>query len=147
MKVHREGTGLLLTLFTLLFVVDLLIYYTIDKGFFFYLFTASSVVFFALVLNFFRSPHPRFPYESEGPAIAPADGTVVAIEEVAENEYFHDRRLQVSIFMSVFNVHANWYPVNGVVKHVSHQKGRFQAAYLPKSSTDNERSTIVITTS
>ena len=125
MKVHREGTGLLLTLFTLLFVVDLLIYYTIDKGFFFYLFTASS----------------------EGLVIAPADGTVVAIEEVAENEYFHDRRLQVSIFMSVFNVHANWYPVNGVVKHVSHQKGRFQAAYLPKSSTDNERSTIVITTS
>jgi len=147
MKVHREGTGLLLTLFTLLFVVDLLIYYTIDKGFFFYLFTASSVVFFALVLNFFRSPHRRFPYDSEGLVIAPADGTVVAIEEVAENEYFHDRRLQVSIFMSVFNVHANWYPVNGVVKHVSHQKGRFQAAYLPKSSTDNERSTIVITTS
>ena len=138
MKVHREGTGLLLTLFTLLFVVDLLIYYTIDKGFFFYLFTASSVVFFALVLNFFRSPHRRFPSDSEGLVIAPAHGTV---------EYFHDRRLQVSIFMSVFNVHANWYPVNGVVKHVSHQKGRFQAAYLPKSSTDNESSTIVITTS
>ena len=147
MKVHREGTGLLLSLFTLLFVVDLLIYYTIDKGFFFYLFTAAAVIFFALVLNFFRSPHRRFPYDSEGLVIAPADGTVVAIEEVAENEYFHDRRLQVSIFMSVFNVHANWYPVNGVVKHVSHQKGRFQAAYLPKSSTENERSTIVITTS
>ncbi len=147
MKVHREGTGLLLSLFTLLFIVDLLIYYAIDKGFFFYLFVVASVVFFGLVLNFFRSPHRRFPYDSEGLVIAPADGTVVALEHVDENEYFHDRRLQVSIFMSVFNVHANWFPVNGVVKHVEHQDGRFQAAYLPKSSTENERSTIVITTS
>ncbi len=147
MKVHREGTGLLLSLFTLLFIVDLLIYYTMDKGFFFYLYTTAAVVLFGLVLNFFRSPHRRFPYDSEGLVIAPADGTIVAIENVSENEYFHEPRLQVSIFMSVFNVHANWFPVNGVVKHVSHQKGRFQAAYLPKSSTDNERSTIVITTS
>ena len=147
MKVHREGTGLLLSLFTLLFIADLLIYHTMDKGFFFYLFTAAAVIIFGLVLNFFRSPHRRFPYDSEGLVIAPADGTVVAIEDVDENEYFHERRLQISIFMSVFNVHANWFPVNGTVKHVAHQKGRFQAAYLPKSSTDNDRSTIVITAS
>jgi len=78
--------------------------------------------------------------------IAPADGTIVAIEEVMENEYFHDKRLQVSIFMSIFNVHANWFPVNGTVEHVSHRNGRFTSAYLPKSSLDNERSTIVIKT-
>ena len=78
--------------------------------------------------------------------IAPADGTIVAIEEVMENEILHKKCLQISIFMSIFNVHANWFPVNGTVKHVSHQNGRFMAAYLPKSSTENERSAVVITT-
>ena len=78
--------------------------------------------------------------------IAPADGTIVAIEEVKENEILHKPCIQVSIFMSVFNVHANWFPVNGTVRHVSHHRGRFMAAYLPKSSVENERSTILITT-
>ena len=146
MKVHREGTGLLLSLFTFLFIVNLIIYYTIGKGYLFYIVMAVSTGFFLLILNFFRSPARRFPYDSEGLVIAPADGTVVAIEEVIERGYFNDKRLQISIFMSIFNVHANWFPVNGTVKHVSHQKGHFRAAYLPKSSTENERSTIVITT-
>ena len=146
MKVHREGTGLLLSLFTFLFIVNLIIYYTIGKGILFYMMMSVSTGFFLLILNFFRSPSRRFPYDSEGLVIAPADGTIVAIEEVMEREYFNEKRLQISIFMSIFNVHANWFPVNGTVKHVSHQKGRFRAAYLPKSSTENERSTIVITT-
>lgn len=144
MKVHKEGTGLLISMFTFLFVVNSAIYYTIGKGIIFYIVLPVSGALFLLVLNFFRSPSRRFPYDSEGLVIAPADGTIVAIEEVMENEYFHEKRLQVSIFMSVFNVHANWFPVNGTVQHVSHQKGRFQAAYLPKSSTENERSTIVV---
>jgi phosphatidylserine decarboxylase len=76
--------------------------------------------------------------------ISPCDGKVVVIEEVYEPEYFKDKRLQVSIFMSPLNVHANWYPMNGTVKYVTHHEGRFQGAYLPKSSTENERSTIVI---
>jgi phosphatidylserine decarboxylase len=146
MKVHREGTGLLLSLFTFLFVISLTLYYTIGKGHVFYISISLSAALFLLILNFFRSPFRRFPYDSEGLVIAPADGTIVAIEEVMENEYFHEKRLQISIFMSVFNVHANWFPVNGVVRRVSHQAGRFRAAYLPKSSTENERSTIVITT-
>ena len=146
MKVHREGTGLLLSLFTFLFIVNLIIYYTIGKGVIFYVVLPVSAGHFLLILNFFRSPSRRFPYDSEGLVIAPADGTVVAIEEVMEREYFNEKRLQISVFMSVFNVHANWFPVNGTVKHVSHQKGNFKAAYLPKSSTENERSTIVITT-
>ena len=78
--------------------------------------------------------------------MAPADGKIVVIEEVDENEYFHDKRLMISIFMSVVNVHANWYPVDGVVKKVGHQNGKFMKAWLPKASTDNERSMVVIET-
>jgi phosphatidylserine decarboxylase precursor-related protein len=146
MKVHREGTGLLLSLFTILFFTNLVIYHTIGKGLLFYSILCFSTILFLLVLNFFRSPYRRFPYDSEGLVIAPADGTIVAIEEVMENEILNEKRLQISIFMSVFNVHANWFPVNGTVKHVSHNSGRFMAAYLPKSSTENERSAVVITT-
>lgn len=145
MKVHKEGTGLLLTLFTLIFIVNVTLYYTASKGLF-YTVTFFTTVFFLLILNFFRSPYRRFPYDSEGLVIAPADGTIVAIEEVMENEILHKQCLQISILMSIFNVHANWFPVNGMVKHVSHQNGRFMAAYLPKSSTENERSAVVITT-
>ena len=146
MKVHKEGTGLLLTLFTVLFVVNVALYHTVGKGVLFYSVATVSTILFLLILNFFRSPFRRFPYDSEGMVIAPADGTIVAIEEVMENEILHRKCLQISIFMSVFNVHANWFPVNGTVKHVSHNNGRFMAAYLPKSSTENERSAVVITT-
>ena len=146
MKVHKEGTGLLLTLFTVLFVVNVALYHTVGKGVLFYSVATVSTILFLLILNFFRSPFRRFPYDSEGLVIAPADGTIVAIEEVMEYEILHRKCLQISIFMSVFNVHANWFPVNGTVKHVSHNNGRFMAAYLPKSSTENERSAVVITT-
>jgi phosphatidylserine decarboxylase len=145
-KVHKEGTGLLLSMFTLLFIINMAVYHWVDNPYVFYTVFALSTTLYIGALNFFRSPHRRFPYDSGGLVIAPADGTIVAIEEVDENEYFHEKRIQVSIFMSVFNVHANWFPVNGTVRHVSHRKGRFKAAYLPKSSTDNERSTIVIRT-
>ena len=128
MKVHKEGTGLLLTLFTILFIVNITLYHTVGKGMLFYSVAFVSTVLFLLVLNFFRSPFRRFPYDSEG------------------LEILHKKCLQISIFMSIFNVHANWFPVNGTVKHVSHQNGRFMAAYLPKSSTENERSAVVITT-
>lgn len=146
MKVHKEGTGLLLSLFTIYFVVNLVIYHTVGKGGIFYGVAFITSIFFLLVLNFFRSPARCFPYDSEGLVIAPADGTIVAIEEVEENEILHRPCMQISIFMSVFNVHANWFPVNGTIKYVSHQNGRFMAAYLPKSSTENERSAVVITT-
>ena len=146
MKVHKEGTGLLLTLFTILFIVNVVLYYTVQSGLLFYAVSLTSAIFFLLILNFFRSPYRRFPFDPEGFVMAPADGTIVAIEETVEKEIFREKRLQVSIFMSVFNVHANWFPVNGTVKYVAHQNGRFMAAYLPKSSTENERSTVVITT-
>ncbi|MDR2809931.1 MAG: phosphatidylserine decarboxylase family protein [Tannerellaceae bacterium] len=146
MKVHKEGTGLLLTLFTCLFLLNLVLYHINGKCTSFYSVLLVSLIVFLLILNFFRSPSRRFPFDSEGLVIAPADGTIVAIEEVKENEVLHKECIQISIFMSVFDVHANWFPVNGTVKYVCHQKGRFMAAYLPKSSIENERSTIIITT-
>ena len=146
MKVHKEGTGLLLTLFTILFIVNITLYHTVGKGMLFYSVAFVSTVLFLLVLNFFRSPFRRFPYDSEGLVIAPADGTIVAIEEVMENEILHKKCLQISIFMSIFNVHANWYPVDGTIKKVAHHNGNFMKAWLPKASTENERSTVVIET-
>lgn len=137
---------MLLSLFTVLFILNMTIYYTAVSKTLFYIVLSLSSVFFLLLLNFFRSPFRRFPFDPEGMVVAPADGTIVAIEEVKENEILQENRIQVSIFMSVFNVHANWFPVNGTVKHVSHHNGRFVAAYLPKSSTENERSAVVITT-
>lgn len=136
----------MLTLFTVFFIVDVGIYHMIGRGWLFHTVSLVTGTLFLLVLNFFRSPYRRFPYDSEGLVIAPADGTIVAIEEVMENEILHRPCLQISIFMSIFNVHANWFPVNGMVKLVRHQNGRFRAAYLPKSSVENERSSIVITT-
>ena len=143
-KVHHEGTGFLLILFAILFIVNGSLYFLKENKILFYCIFGVSVFLYLIIYNFFRCPPRRFPSDAEGLVIAPADGTIVAIEEVMENEYFHEKRIQVSVFMSLFNVHANWFPVNGTVEHVSHRKGRFQSAFLPKSSTENERSTIVI---
>jgi phosphatidylserine decarboxylase len=115
-----------------------------SKSLLFYFVLIFSIGIFAAVLNFFRSPNRVFKGIDSETVICPADGTIVVVEEVVENEYFHENRLLVSIFMSLFNAHINWIPCNGKIIHCSHQKGRFRAAYLPKSSTENERSTIVI---
>lgn len=106
----------------------------------------ASIVVYLIVVNFFRCPIRLFDGETDGIVVAPCDGKVVVVEEVEENEYFNDRRLMISIFMSLFNVHANWVPVDGTVRKVEHQNGRFKAAWLPKASTDNERSTVIIET-
>ena len=145
-KVHREGTGLLLSAFTIVLIVNFPLYYFRVNNLLFYSVLTVSLFLFLILLNFFRSPLRRFTTDAEGLVIAPADGTIVALEEVMENDYFHDKRIQISIFMSVFNVHANWFPVNGTIEHVSHRDGRFKSAYLPKSSSENECSSIVIKT-
>jgi phosphatidylserine decarboxylase len=112
----------------------------------FYVVLFVSAVVYALMVNFFQCPVRLFGKDTNKIVVAPADGKIVVIEEVEENEYFHDRRLMISIFMSILNVHANWYPVDGVIKKVSHQNGRFLKAWLPKASTENERSMVVIET-
>ncbi len=145
-RIHHEGTDTLVISAILLLALNSALYYYIDSKWPFYVIAPISIVVWLLLLNFFRCPIRLFKGETKQIVVAPADGKIVCIEEVDENEYFHDRRLLVSIFMSVFNVHANWYPVDGLVKKVAHHDGRFQAAWLPKSSTENERSMVVIET-
>lgn len=146
MKIHQEGRNILIILCIALLILNALFHYFINIHYITIPVLVISIIFYLLVLNFFRSPKRHYKGDMANSVVAPADGTIVAVEEVMENEYFHDKRIQVSIFMTIFNVHANWFPVNGTVTHVSHQNGRFMAAYLPKSSTENERSTVVIKT-
>lgn len=112
----------------------------------FYIAVGLAAAVLAILINFFRCPIRTFEADSDGIVVAPADGKVVVIEEVEENEYFNDRRIMVSIFMSLTNVHANWFPVDGIVKMVKHERGNFHKAWLPKASIENERSTVVIQT-
>lgn len=144
-RLHSEGTTTLILGAVLIVAFCSLIGYGFGfDSFWFYLVSGLLAAVYLVVVNFFRCPIRRFEEDPTGLVLAPADGTIVVVEEVDENEYFHDRRLMISIFMSLFNVHANWIPIDGVVKIVRHYNGRFQAAWLPKASTDNERSTIVI---
>lgn len=145
-RLHREGTDILITSAIILIFINAAIYWWIPDKTPFYVTATVCLILYLIMVNFFRCPIRLFAGDTENVVVAPADGTVVVVEEVDEHEYFHDRRIMISIFMSITNVHANWYPVDGVVKHISHQNGHFMKAWLPKASTDNERSTIVIET-
>lgn len=145
-RIHREGTHILWGSFLLLLLINAALYWGIECKIPFYIVAVPSIVVYLLMVNFFRCPIRLFGKETENIVVAPADGKIVVIEEVDENEYFHDRRLMISIFMSIVNVHANWYPVDGTIKKVAHHNGNFLKAWLPKASTENERSTVVIET-
>lgn len=145
-RIHREGRGIIVTLTFLIFAINVPIYLYMSNWIFAItlLLSAALLVF---VTYFFRNPMRILEVSDPNLLIAPADGRVVVTEPTTENEYFHDRRLQVSIFMSPFNVHANWYPIEGKVLVSEHQDGYHKGAWLPKSSTENERSLVVIETS
>lgn len=147
-RLHHEGTVILRNSLVAILVINGLLYFLLKDVCLlpFYIILAISIILYAIAVNFFRCPIRLFEGDVEGTVVAAADGKVVIIEEVEENEYFHDRRLMVSIFMSVTNVHANWFPVEGIVKKVAHHNGNFHKAWLPKASTENERSTVVIET-
>ena len=144
MRIHKEGKGILTKLMVFILIVDALIVglFHATNPTFVLLFCLFSLLVFLFFLNFFRNPHRVYEGDSTGLVMAPADGTVVVVEPTIEGEYLKDERIQVSIFMSVFNVHANWYPVNGKILYY----GLFWKANLPKSSTENERSTVVVET-
>ena len=107
-------------------------------------FSGISAVLYLLVVNFFRSPRRTFKGNRENVVVSSVDGTVVALEEVFEPEVLRRKVRMLSVFMSVFNVHANWFPTDGEVLMVKHHSGRFLSAYLPKASIENERSTVLI---
>ncbi|HKM44227.1 MAG TPA: phosphatidylserine decarboxylase family protein [Dysgonamonadaceae bacterium] len=146
MRIHKEGRKTLTYTLIISFVINVLMFYFLSKNFFTYFIFALTVTVYIFLLNFFRSPKRIYSGEVLGRVNAPTDGKVVALEKVFEKDYLKCECIQISIFMTIFNAHSNWIPVTGKITHVSHQKGRYMAAYLPKSSTENERSTIVIET-
>ena len=146
-KIHHEGANILVILFIVLAAVNVLVWWLCRECPAAYITTLTvSAIFYLLVVNFFRSPKRHFKGDPTNLVVSSADGKVVALEEVYEPEVLKCKCIQLSVFMSVLNVHANWFPVNGTVTYSVHHKGRFMAAYLPKSSTENERSTVVIRT-
>lgn len=142
LKIDREGYEIIRNTFIILasillgmYVVLPQIITTVTGGVFF--------VFWILIIRFFRLPRRERIVNSDK-VFAPSDGTIVVIEKTHEGEYFKDERIQVSIFMSIWNVHANWFGIGGTVRYFKHHNGKFMVAWHPKSSTENERTTIVI---
>ncbi len=146
-RIHREGTDTLIYSVMVLVAVGVILWRSFESHAPFIVFAAIFGTVWCIVLNFFRCPIRLFGTDdTEKLVVAPADGRVVVIEEVEENKYFHEKRIMVSIFMSLFNVHANWFPVDGKVKMVKHQNGAFHKAWLPKASEENEMTDVIITT-
>lgn len=145
-KVHHEGTHILIISAIAIALVVVPMWLWFKPIAWPIAVTAVLGVLYLLTVNFFRSPRRHFDGNPHNAVVASADGTVVALEEVYEPEYLKCRCIQLSIFMTILNVHANWFPVNGEVVYAAHHTGRFLGAYLPKSSTENERSTVVIRT-
>lgn len=145
MKIHREGYLIILIGFLILSVIELGAYFLWKWSgwtWLFALLTLGVLVMFYLIVQFFRVPKRQFTF-TDNDILCPADGKIVVIEEITESEYFNDRRIQISIFMSPMNVHANYNPISGIIKYVKYHPGLFLVAWHPKSSTDNERSTVV----
>jgi phosphatidylserine decarboxylase len=142
-KIHREGHKILLVSGIILLVINLIVAYIFRNLVLYYIAAGISLVIIAAFASFFRIPHRKF-NENDNKIIAPADGRVVVIEETHEKEYFGDKRIQVSIFMSPANVHVNRNPISGVVKYQKYHPGKYLVAWHPKSSEKNERNTVVI---
>ncbi|KAA0990713.1 phosphatidylserine decarboxylase family protein [Dyadobacter aurulentus] len=146
MKLHKEGYTIILITIIVLVLINLGINYLLPDGYWIpRLVLIGSFVVLLLVVQFFRVPK-RVVHKSDRQIVAPCDGKVVVIEEVVETEYFKGPRRQISIFMSPLNVHVNWNPVSGVIQYFKYHAGLYLVAWHPKSSTDNERTTVVIRT-
>ncbi|HJN63468.1 MAG TPA: phosphatidylserine decarboxylase family protein [Flavobacteriales bacterium] len=142
MKLHKEGIKILRNEILIFTLVNYITYWNSELIFWF--FTLPLAVFlFVMSVYFFRVPKRDF-QRKEGCVYAPCDGRVVVIEQAEENEYYKDKRLQISIFMSPLNVHNNIYPISGKVTYTKYHRGKFLVAWHPKASTDNERNTIVV---
>lgn len=142
---HREGQRIIIITFFLASAFVLLAQYYVDLSWARWLIQIASILILVLILQFFRNPK-RVVEKNFDDILAPVDGKVVAIEEVMENEYFNDKRIQVSIFMSPINVHVTRYAASGSIKYSEYHPGKYLVAWHPKSSEENERTTVVINT-
>ncbi len=144
MTFHKEGyTSLALCVLFIAITNVIIKYYIHDVTWFVWLWYAFSLFLFVTIVQFFRSPSRTLTI-NERQIICPADGKVVVIEETEEAEYFKDKRVQLSVFMSPVNVHINRNPISGVVKFFKYHPGKYLVAWDPKSSTENERTTTVV---
>ena len=143
MILHKEGTKIIVYTVLLLSAINLTFFQFVDVPFLNYILLSISVVFLVLVLNFFRVPLRKVTINDKN-ILAPSDGKLVVIEQVQENEYLKEKCIQLSIFMSPLNVHKQWFPINGKVEYTKYHPGKYLVAWHPKSSTENERSTTVI---
>lgn len=144
MKIQKEGIPIIVMM-TLVVAAILIGYFCFLPSYWFIsvLLCGGLAIFLYLVIRFFRNPH-RIINKVDNGILSPADGTIVNIAEIYEGEYFKDRRMIISIFMSVYNVHVNSYPIDGTVEYVGYHPGKYLVAKLPKSSTDNEHNSIVV---
>ena len=142
MRIHKEGYKIILNSFLIIAVLVTATCLLLSNPYARYLAIGGGLILFVLIVRFFREPK-REPVLDESAVIAPADGTIVIVKKVYEPEYLKAECTQVSIFMSVFNVHANWFPVNGKVLYYKYHPGRYLVAMHPKSSEKNERTTVV----
>jgi phosphatidylserine decarboxylase len=140
---HKEGYKIILITLSLCIGLALLTDYYLQHKVLKGAIVISLIVFLFLILQFFRNPKRNF-IKNESQVLSPVDGKVVVIEEVFEKEYFNDKRLQISVFMSPINVHATRYPVSGKVVLSKYHPGKFLVAWHPKSSEENERTTVVV---
>lgn len=146
-RIHREGNDTLLMGLLAMLLISAALWWGFDSYWPLVTFLVVAVPIYLVVLNFYQCPIRCLEVDDTSKlVVAPADGKVVVVEEVEENEYFHEKRLMISIFMSLFNVHANWFPVDGKVKLVKHTDGKFLKAWLPKASEENEHTDVIITT-
>lgn len=143
-RIHHEGTAVLVPLLIVLVALNVPLWLFMVPGPVPVVLSVISVVCYLFVFNFFRCPRRHYNGERENMVVSSVDGKVVAVERVYEPEYLNSEAIMVSVFMSPLNVHANWYPVDGEVEYVKHHSGRFLSAWLPKASTENERSTVGI---
>jgi len=143
MTFHKEGIPSLILTIVFIAMINTITHLFLDVYIVTVLGYCISAFLFIVIVQFFRSPKRELTSDDDI-VYSPADGKVVVIEEVQEDEYFKDKRLQVSIFMSPINVHVNWYPITGIIKYLKYHNGKYLVAFHPKSSTENERTTIVV---
>lgn len=144
MKLHKEGKNIIIIAFFILAILtSVLVYFGPDINWYRYLIISAATIYYLLIIRFFRVPKRTFISE-DGFIMAPADGKVVVVEEVFEDEYLKENCIQISVFMSPLNVHINWFPFKGKIRYYKYHPGKYLVAWHPKSSLLNERTSVCV---